>query len=68
MGALRAETVHVNGLHARLRQLGAEYQADRSWSGAHIYYARPLKQWLKVTRAGAAGCRVEFWKDCPCSA
>jgi hypothetical protein len=66
MPAQRAELVPVSGLHARLRQLGAEYYQARSTQKAHVYYARPLRKWLKVQRDGV-NCRVEYWADCPCS-
>lgn len=66
MPAQSAETVAVSGLHARLRQLGAEYYQERSTSKAHVYYARPLRRWLKVMRRGES-CRIEYWADCPCS-
>ena len=62
----QAESVAVHALHARLRQLGAEYQAARSSAGAHIYYARPLGRWLRVTRVGNTA-RIEYHATCPCS-
>lgn len=59
------ESVSAAGLHARLRQLGAEYYPDRSTAQAHIYYARPLRRWLRVTSRGGM-CLLEYFFDCPC--
>jgi hypothetical protein len=62
---LARESVSAEGLHARLRQLGAEYYPDRSAADSHIYYARPLRRWLRVARQGDV-LVIEHHRDCPC--
>ena len=62
-----AEDVAVDGLHPRLRQLGAEYQPDRSTNKSHIYYSRPTRRWLRVIMPRTGVCRIEHWVECPCA-
>lgn len=61
------ESVAVGHLHARLQQLSAEYQADRSTNKSHIYWSRPTQRWLRVTRPNQTTCVVEYWVECPCA-
>jgi hypothetical protein len=60
------EQIPVASLHARLKQLGAQYMADRSSSVAHIYWAPSSKRWIKVTRSGQTA-KLTYHTTCPCS-
>ena len=61
------EDLPVSHLHPRLKQLSAEYQADRSTNKSHIYFSRPTQRWLRVISPRAGTCRIEYWVDCPCA-
>lgn len=67
---MQAETVAAGGLHARLRQLRAEYQGAKSSKVAQIYYCPPSRKWVKVKahpQAPTTHCVIEYHNDCPCS-
>lgn len=61
------ETLPEGALHARLRALSAQYQADRSSAKAHIYYAAPSRRWIKVYRGAPGTVVLEYHATCPCS-
>lgn len=63
------ERIHASALHARLRDLSAAFQRDRSSDAAHIYYSAPSRRWIKVVRDKRDPNVMEltFHATCPCS-
>jgi hypothetical protein len=53
-------------LHARLNQLGAQFQRDRSKPAVHIYWAPASGRWIKVVSSGGVAT-LTYHATCPCN-
>jgi hypothetical protein len=61
------EQIPLTHLHARLKQLSAQYQPPpKSSNAAHIYWAAPSQRWIKVVRSGQTA-KLTYHTTCPCS-
>lgn len=58
--------IPVNRLVATLQQYKAERHRDVSTDKGHVYFSRPLGQWILVQRKGDTAI-LTFSADCPCS-
>lgn len=59
------ETYTLENFQARLRQLGAQYKADRSGQKGHVYWVPSTRQWALVRRKGQ-NVEITYHVDCPC--
>lgn len=59
-------SVPLDKLHETLRQYQAVIHRDVSTEKGHIYFSRPMQQWILVQRKGA-NATLTFSSECPCS-
>lgn len=60
------ETLTADRLHDRLRQISAQFMPQRSNGKMHVYWSAPMRQWIKVVRAGN-NVTLSYHATCPCS-
>lgn len=58
--------IHINKLADTLRGYKAERHRDVSTDKGHVYFSRPLQQWILVQRKGDQAI-LTFSAECPCS-
>lgn len=66
---MTTEVLPLNYLTPRLRQLGAQYRADKTAdpNKAHIYYMPSTRRWILVKRRGPQHVALTFYDTCPCA-
>lgn len=69
MKALRTERVPVTHRMIRLRQLGAQYRADKTANPnrSRIYWIPATKGWLMEKAISPQTLEFTFWSTCPCA-
>lgn len=66
---MTTEIVPVQLLNHRLRQLRAQYRADKTANPnqAQIYYMPTTRRWLLVKRRDARHVNITYYDTCPCA-
>ncbi len=58
------ETIPLEGLAERLRQIGAAYSSDHSTASRHLYFSGSLNAWIAVQRRGSVAS-LKYYGQCP---
>ena len=58
-------TVPIEDVGAYIKKYRARLEREYSNASRHVYYSRPMRQWIIVRRKGDQA-EFEFTSECPC--
>lgn len=62
----QVEDLPVVAAQAKVRQMGALYQAKESTPARHVYYVARSKVWIVLTKNANGTVRLSYSKGCAC--